>query len=105
MDWPHDPDDEAGSEGMRKYGMAVIAKKVDEEDFPLERDAFVGEYGEDPIRLNYRTVVALRDVFEYVDVEEFETITDMHRAVGRAMREGGFWEYHPVGADPETKSA
>ncbi len=91
---------------MRKYGIAVIAKKVDEEeDFPLDREEFVDEHGDDPIRINYQRVVALRDIFEYVDGEEFETITDMHKAVGKAMREGGFWDYHPVGADPEKKSA
>jgi len=106
MDWPHDPDGEEGSEGMRKYGMAVIAKKVDdEEDFPLERDVFVAEYGDDPIRLNYKKVVSLREIFEGVEAEEFETIVDMHKAVGKAMRAGNFWDYHPVGADPEKKSA
>ncbi|RQG90519.1 DUF5785 family protein [Natrarchaeobius chitinivorans] len=105
-DWPHDPDGEEGSEGMRKYDMAIIAKKVDEEeDFPLERDEFVAEYGNDPIRINYQTVVALADIFEYVDGEEFETITDMHKAVGAAMREGNFWEYHPTGSNPEKKPA
>ena len=106
MDWPHDPDGDEGSEGRRVYDMAIVAKKVDEdEDFPLERDAFVEEYGDDPIRINHETVVALRDIFEYVEPESFETIVDMHRAVGDAMRAGNFWMYHPTGSDPETKSA
>ncbi len=106
MDWPHDPDGEEGSEGMRKFDMAVIAKKVDEdEDFPLDREAFVAEYGDDPIRINHQSVVALREIFEYVEPDSFETIVDLHKAVGDAMREGGLWEYHPVGADPKTKSA
>ncbi|MHC3437747.1 DUF5785 family protein [Natrialbaceae archaeon A-gly3] len=106
MSWPHDPDGEEGSEGMRKYDMAVIAKKVDEEeDFPLSREEFVAEYGEDPIRVNYQSVVALKDIFEYVEAEEFETITDMHKKVGAAMREGDFWDYHPKGANPEKKHA
>ncbi len=106
MDWPHDPDGENGSEGMRKYGMAVIAKKVDDEaDFPLKREAFVAEYGDDPIRLNHKRVVSLREIFAEVEAEEFETIVDMHKAVGKAMRAGDFWEYHPVGANPEKKSA
>ncbi len=106
MDWPHDPDGEEGSEGMRKYDMAVIAKKVDEEeDFPLSRAEFVEAHGADPIRINSETVVPLEEIFEHVDGEEFETITDMHRAVGTAMREGGFWTYHPIGANPERKSA
>lgn len=106
MDWPHDPDGEEGSEGKRKYDMAIIAKKVDEdEDFPLERDEFVAEYGDDPIRINYERVVPLREIFEYVEPEEFETMVDMHKAVGAAMRAGDFWEYHPQGADPEKKRA
>ncbi len=106
MDWPHDPDGDEGSEGKRKYDMAIIAKKVDEhEDFPLERDAFVAEHGDDPIRINYKTVVPLSEIFEFVEPEEFETMVDMHKAVGNAMRAGDFWEYHPTGARPERKHA
>ena len=106
MDWPHDPDGDEGSEGMRKYDMAIIAKKVDEEeDFPLSREEFVAEYGDDPIRVNHEKVVALSEIFEHVEGEEFETMVDMHKAVGAAMRDGGFWDYHPVGEDPERKSA
>lgn len=106
MDWPHDPDDEDGSEGMRKYGMAIIAKKVDEEgDFPLSAEEFVAEHGDEPIRINYQRVVSLREIFEGVDAEEFETIVDMHKEVGKAIREGGYWDYHPVGSNPETKRA
>ncbi|MEY7847706.1 DUF5785 family protein [Natrarchaeobius sp. A-rgal3] len=105
-DWPHDPDGEEGSEGMRKYDMAIIAKKVDEEeDFSLERDEFVEEHGDDPIRINYETVVPMSEIFEYVEPAAFETITDMHKAVGAAMREGNFWDYHPKGSDPEKKPA
>jgi len=105
-DWPHDPDGEAGSEGMRKFDMRIIADKVDEEeDFPMNRDEFVAEYGDHPIRINYETVVALSEIFEYVDPEEFETMVDMHKAVGAAMRAGDFWTYHPQGSDPEKKRA
>jgi len=69
-DWPHDPDGEKGSEGRRKYGQAILAKKIDEgEDFPLERDAFVEEFGDDPIRIDYETIVSVADVFEHVDQE------------------------------------
>ncbi|AUX08146.1 hypothetical protein AArcSl_0493 [Halalkaliarchaeum desulfuricum] len=94
MDWPHDPDGEEGSEGMRKYGHAVIAKKVDEEeDFPLSREEFVDEYGDDPIRINHERVVALRDIFEGIEQEEFADFVELHRAVGKAMRAGGFWDY------------
>lgn len=106
MDWPHDPDGEEGSEGGRKYDMAVIAKKVDEDDdFPLDRDEFVAEHGDEPIRINHRRVVALADIFEHVEPDEFETIVDMHKAVGDAMRSGDFWEYHPKGANPEHNPA
>ncbi len=98
MDWPHDPDGEEGSEGRRKYGHAVIAKKVDEEsDFPLDRDEFVEEYGDDPVRLDYDRVVSLREIFEGVEQSEFEDFVDFHKAVGRAMRENGYWFYE--GAD------
>ncbi|MDG5759566.1 DUF5785 family protein [Natronococcus sp. A-GB1] len=106
MDWPFDPDGEQGSEGMRKFDMRIIADKVDEEeDFPMNRDEFVAEHGDDPIRINYQRVVPMREIFEYVEVEEFETILDMHKAVGAAMRAGDFWEYHPKGSDPEKKPA
>ncbi|WP_137290042.1 DUF5785 family protein [Natronorubrum halophilum] len=106
MDWPHDPDGEEASEGMRKFDMRIIADKVDdEEDFPMKRDEFVAEHGDDPIRINYKRVVPMREIFEYVEPEEFETILDMHKAVGDAMRAGDFWEYHPKGADPEKKHA
>ena len=93
-DWPHDPDGEEGSEGGRLYGHAIIAKKVDEdEDFPLDVATFVNEYGADPIRIDSETVVALRDIFEYVDEPEFGTLVAMHQGLGRAMRDGGFWFY------------
>lgn len=106
MDWPFDPDGEQGSEGMRKFDMRIIADKVDEEeDFPMDRDEFVAEHGDDPIRINYQRVVPMREIFEYVEPEEFETMVDMHKAVGAAMRAGDFWEYHPTGSDPEKKRA
>ncbi|SFR59420.1 DUF5785 family protein [Halogeometricum limi] len=94
MDWPHDPDGEQGSEGMRKYGQAIIAKKVNEdEDFPLSRDEFVEAHGDEPIRIDYQTVVSLRDVFENVEQESFDDFVAFHKAVGRAMRESGYWFY------------
>ncbi len=96
-DWPHDPDGEEGSEGGRKYGMAVLAKKLDEEeDFPLSTAEFVEEHGDEPVRLNYETVVRVSDVFEHVEGGEFETMTAFHRAVGEGMRRGDLWEYQPV---------
>ncbi|SDQ65305.1 DUF5785 family protein [Natronobacterium texcoconense] len=106
QDWPVDPDGEEGSEGMRKYDMRIIADKVDEEeDFPMVVSEFVEEYGDHPIRINHEEVVAMREIFEYVDAEEFEEILDMHKAVGAAMREGNFWKYHPQGEDPEKVPA
>lgn len=92
--WPHDPDGEAGSEGGRKYGQAVLAKKVDEEsDFPLSAEEFTAAYGDHPVRLSHDRVVSVADIFEHVDNEAFESLTAFHRGVGRAMREGGLWEY------------
>ncbi len=93
MDWPHDPDGEKGSEGMRKYGQAVLAKKLDEEeDFPVNAADFVDEYGEEPVRLNHERVVSVADIFEHVDETEFEDFISFHKAVGRAMRLAGMWE-------------
>jgi len=94
MDWPHDPDGDEGSEGRRKYGHAVIAKKVDEgEDFPLSRDEFVEEYGDHPVRLDYERVVSVEEIFEHVEPDEFEDFVAFHQAIGRAMRENGYWFY------------
>lgn len=96
-DWPHDPDGEEGSEGMRKYGIAVVAKKVDEEtDFPLDVGEFVDEYGDDPVRINQETVVSLADIFEHVEEDSFSDKVAFNRGVGRALRRGEFWEYAPT---------
>lgn len=93
MDWPHDPDGEDGSEGMRKYGQAILAKKLnEEEDFPLSKADFVEEHGDEPVRLNHERVVSVKDIFEEVEESEFEDIVAFHKAVGRAMRSAGMWE-------------
>ncbi|MFD1587487.1 DUF5785 family protein [Halorientalis brevis] len=93
-DWPHDPDGDEGSEGRRKYGQAIVAKKIDEdEDFPLARDEFVEEYGDDPIRIDYETVVSLEEVFDGIDQTEFEDFPELHKALGQNMREKGYWFY------------
>jgi hypothetical protein len=93
MDWPHDPDGEDGSEGKRKYGQAVLAKKIDEEaDFPVSASAFVDAHGDEPVRLNHDRVVSVADIFEHVTEDEFEDFVEFHRAVGRAMRENDMWE-------------
>jgi len=98
MDWPHDPDGEEGSEGMRKYGQAILAKKLDEDgDFPLSKADFLEDHGDEPVRLNHEEVVSVAEIFEHVRGDEFEDIGAFHRAVGQGMRRGGLW---PV--DPET---
>ena len=98
MDWPHDPDGEQGSEGMRQYGHAVLAKKIDEAtDFPLTASAYVDQYGDHPIRIDHETVVSVAEIFEGVEVETFDDFVEFHQELGRAMRENGYWFYE--GAD------
>jgi hypothetical protein len=93
-DWPHDPDGEEGSEGGRKYGHAVVAKKINEdEDFPLSREEFVAEYGDHPVRIDYETVVSVADVFDGIDQNEYVDFPDLHKALGRNMRDKGYWFY------------
>ena len=93
-DWPHDPDGERGSEGMRKYGHAVLAKKIDEaEDFPLSAAAYVDEYGDHPVRISHDRVVSVAEVFEHVEVEEFDDFVEFHRELGRVMRDHDVWFY------------
>ncbi len=106
MDWPHDPDGEHGSEGMRKYGQAILAKKIDEdEDFPLSTAEFVAEHGEEPIRINHERVVSVAEIFEAVDREEFADFPDFHTAVGGSMREHGFWDYDTETENPDRQRA
>jgi hypothetical protein len=99
MDWPHDPDSEEGSEGGRKYGMAILAKKVEDEDFPLSFARFAREVSDHPIRINHDTVVPAGRIINHVSVNEVEDKTEFNRAIGQAMREGGFWDYYPEQAD------
>lgn len=97
MDWPHDPDGERGSEGMRKFGHAVIVKKVDEEEsFPLEKAEFVAEYGDDPVRMDHETVVSLAEVFEYVSEDRFGDLVAFHQAVGDGLRDSPYWQYNTM---------
>ena len=94
MEWPYDPDGEKGSEGGRKYGHAILAEKVDEdEDFPLSKSEFVSEHADEPVRIDYETVVSVEEIFEYVDADEFDDILHFHRELGAGMREGGYWFY------------
>jgi hypothetical protein len=95
MDWPHDPDGEEGSEGRRKYGHAVLAKKVDEdEDFPFTAGEYVEQYGDHPVRIDYETVVSVADIFAGIDEgTEFETFPEFHKRVGEQMRADDYWPY------------
>ena len=94
MDWPHDPDGEEGSEGRRKYGHAILAKKIDEdEDFPLTADEYVEAYGDHPVRIDYERVVSVEEIFEHVDEEEFDDFPEFHKALGRALRGADYWPY------------
>jgi hypothetical protein len=95
-DWLHDPDGEKGSEGGRKYGLAVLSEMTDEdEDFPLDASEFVDEYGEWPVRLNHQKVVSVSDIFEHVTEDEFADKVAFHKAVGAALRRADFLDYHP----------
>jgi hypothetical protein len=94
--WVHDPDGEKGSEGGRKYGLAVLSKMTTEgEDFPLDAAEFVEEYGDRPVRLNHQCVVAVSEIFEHVDADEFGTKVDFHKQVGAALESANFLDYHP----------
>lgn len=99
MDWPHDPDAEEGSEGMRKYGQAILAKKVDEEeDFPLSKSEFQERVGDHPVRIDHETVISVDDVLSGVDAAEFEDIQSFNRAMGKSLRKQGYWPYEIGGA-------
>ncbi|MFB6201160.1 MAG: DUF5785 family protein [Halorhabdus sp.] len=91
MNWPHDPDGETGSEGRRKYGQAIIAKKVDSSDFPIAVDAFVEEYGDHPVRIDHERIVSVAEVFEHVEADTLDDFPAFHTAVGEAMRDAGYW--------------
>lgn len=95
MDWPHDPDGDAGSEGMRKFGMAIFAKKIEDADFPLDISELEGNIGTDPIRLDHQTVVPASDIFEHVTVDTVESREEFYRAIGSAIRTGDFRTYTP----------
>jgi hypothetical protein len=95
MDWPHDPDGDEGSEGRRKYGHAVLAKKVDEaEDFPFTAGEYVEQYGDHPVRVDYERVVSVEEIFTNIDDdEEFADFPEFHKSVGKAMRDDDYWPY------------
>jgi hypothetical protein len=99
MDWAHDPDGEDGSEGGRKYGIAILAKKVEDEDFPIVFAELAREINNHPVRINHDTVVSAGEILNRVPDRRAETKTEFNRALGRAMREGGFWDYYPDEAE------
>ncbi len=96
MSWPHDPDSDQGSEGRRKYGVAILAKKIDDDEFPLTATEYVDAYGDHPVRLDHNRIVSVADIFEYVDQEEFEDFPAFHTAVGEALRREGYRERAPT---------
>lgn len=96
MEWPHDPDGDEGSEGGRVYGMAILAKKVDRDDFPLDIEAFATEVGHHPIRIDHSRVVPAEDILAEIDAEVAEDIEGFHRLIGTAMREHDYWPYDPA---------
>lgn len=93
MEWPHDPDGEEGSEGGRKYALAVIAKKLDDDDLPMTRSDFVDQFGDHPVRLDADEVVAVEELLEEMDEGPFETRTELLAAAGASMRAGGHWTF------------
>lgn len=103
MEWPHDPDGDDGSEGGRVYGMAILAKKVDDEDFPLDIQEFAETVGHHPIRLDHEQVVPAEAILDGVDVEEVEDLESFHRAIGRAMRTSDLWPYDPAVEIPGSR--
>lgn len=93
-DWPIDPDGEAGSNGMRRFDMAILSKFEPKEAFPMDAETFLDRHGEKPVRINHRTIVSVADIFEGVpDDAEFADFPEFHRAVGRALREADYWPY------------
>lgn len=93
MDWPHDPDGEEGSEGGRKYGLAVIAKKLDDESFPLNREESLEQFGDHPIRLDHETVIAASELLDELEPGPYDTREEYLAAVATAMRRGGYWRF------------
>lgn len=93
MDWPHDPDGDEGSEEGRKYGLAVIAKKLDDDRFPMTRSDCLEQFGDHPIRLDADTVESAETLLEHMDEGPFETREALLAAAGESMRAGGHWTF------------
>ena len=93
-EWPIDPDGENGSNGMRRFDMAILSKFEPKDAFPMTAEDFLERHGDKPVRVNYRRVVSVAEIFEHLGSESFETKTEFHHAVGDAIRKGDFWEFH-----------
>jgi len=91
--WPFDPDGEEGSDGLRRFDMAVLSRFEPKSAFPMRAATFLDRHGEKPVRVNYRTVLSVADLLDGLEDETFETKTAFHRAVGEAIRARGDWEY------------
>lgn len=93
-DWPIDPDGEEGSNGMRRFDMAVLSKFEPKESFPLSVEEFLDRHGDKPVRINHRKISSVAEIFEHLAVDSFETKAEFHHAVGDAIRTAGLWDYH-----------
>lgn len=94
---PRTDRDEA-SERMRTYGLAVVARKVDEEDTLPQFVADAERVDIYPIRLNVARVEVAGDNPEDVDAVTAGITQSFLCSFGRAMRPGGFWGSHPAEA-------
>lgn len=94
-DWPIDPDSEDASDGMRRFDMAVLSGFEPKSAFPMATETFLDRHGDMPVRINHETVISVREVFEQVDPDRFETKTEFHAAVGDAIRATDLWTYDP----------
>lgn len=95
MEWPHAPDGAQASERQRKYGHAVLVKKLDEDEgVPVTAGEYAERFGDHPVRLDHERVVSVADILEQIDNETvFQGFPAFHRAVGEAMREADDWPY------------
>ena len=100
MDWAHDPDAPEGSDGGRRYGLAIFAHTVSEDHFPTAKAELIDVLEAKPIRLDHTEVVAAEEILEAVDADSFESKTAFLKAIGETMRQHGWWNF-----DPETVAA
>ncbi len=93
MNWPHDPDGEEGSEGGRKYGLAILAKKLADEDLPVTKAAFLEAVDDHPVRLDNETIISVEDALTHMEDGPFDTREAFLTAAGDSMRTGGHWTF------------